>query len=304
MNYPSIAVVAGDDEITRYILNRLERTQNSNCRYTVDSRQSGGATSVICSINDVNGCRSEKDTGRYNALIQSIAAVLADYIINKYEWRLINRIININYCYFNSMEKKKIIKQVDGVLNNEDKSFINNLFRIRRRNIIIKSLLDYFRTSNRIILEGFVNFRLKDYVRDLEEVVEKAVDNFLMEREYKEFICLLKYFVDIQEPKFKVIHVNPTDDGKYMLFDERRKEISGSCIQELLDEVSEGQISYDDLLVSSLITLAPKQIVIHRIDSFSNRELLDTIKNVFTGRVKTCKACSICVTCLSNSKNK
>ena len=42
--------------------------------------------------------------------------------------------------------------------------------------------MEYFESSNTIILDGFINFRLKDYLKDLEEIVEKAVDNFLMEK--------------------------------------------------------------------------------------------------------------------------
>ena len=45
--------------------------------------------------------------------------------------------------------------------------------------------MDYFDNSNSIILDGFVNFRLKDYIKDLEEIVDKAVDDFLTDREYR-----------------------------------------------------------------------------------------------------------------------
>ncbi len=85
------------------------------------------------------------------------------------------------------------------------KSFINTLYQIRRRNVIVRKLMDYFENTDSLILDGFVNFRLKDYMKDLEEIVDKAVDDFLMEREYKEFIRLLRYFVDIQEPKISTL---------------------------------------------------------------------------------------------------
>ena len=47
-----------------------------------------------------------------------------------------------------------------------------------------------------------------------------------MEREYREFIRLLKYFVDIQDPKFEIIHVVLKPDNKYILLDENKKEIT------------------------------------------------------------------------------
>jgi putative sporulation protein YtxC len=164
--------------------------------------------------------------------------------------------------------------------------------------------MDYFENSDNIILDGFVNFRLKDYVRDLEEIVDRAVDDFLMEREYREFIRLLRYFVDIQDPKFDTIHVIVGYDSKYTLLDDSRKEITNDCIQEFVNEISEGEINYDDLLVSSLITLAPKRIVIHYTGQFKNKELLETIKNVFLGKVIICNGCEICLINAVKSENK
>ena len=303
VHYSDIAVVDSDEEIIGYISNRLKKIENDKCKYVIDSKNSGGEMSVICGIDNHISCAKGGNSAGYNALMANIAAILADYIVRKYEKRLVNRIINTNYCYFNAVEKRKIIKSVTEILNNEDQNFISSLFKIRRRNIIIRKLIEYFRTSNKIILEGFVNFRLKEYVRDLEEVVDRAVDDFLMEREYKEFIHLLKYFVDIQEPRFELIHVKPADGGKYILLDEKKREISGKYLKELLDEVSEGEISYDDLLVSSLITLAPKRIIIHCVNRFTNKELLETIKNVFTGRVKACGGCSVCMSRLVTARD-
>jgi hypothetical protein len=48
-------------------------------------------------------------------------------------------------------------------------------------------------------LDGFLSFRLKEYRGRLAEVVDKAVDEYMMDMEYKEFIRVLRYFVDVQE---------------------------------------------------------------------------------------------------------
>ncbi|NLU27607.1 MAG: putative sporulation protein YtxC, partial [Hungateiclostridium thermocellum] len=174
----------------------------------------------------------------------------------------------------------------------------------RRKNIIIKRLLEYFERSNTVILDGFVNFRLKDYMKDLEEIVEKAVDDFLMEREYREFIRLLRYFVDIQEPKFNAVHIIAGYDNKYVLLDENKNEITNECLQEFVNDIPEGEINYDDLLVSSLITMAPRKLVIHGAKSFRNKELLETIKNVFWGKVVICSECELCMVNMVRSENK
>lgn len=288
------------ESVKEYITNELEKLNklNQNCT-VIDSVDLDGSTSIICTIN-----QEEKYTPEYEQLILSISNGLADYIIEEYEEKLILRIINSNYCYFNSIEKKEILRLALLIIKNDDKNFLNSLFQIRRRNIIIRKLVDYFESSNKVILDGFVNFRLKDYIKDLEEIVDKAVDEFLTEREYKEFIRLLRYFVDIQEPKFNVIHVLVGYDSKYILLDESKKEITNECIQEFMNDIPEGEINYDDLLVSSLITMAPRKVIIHGANSFRNKELLETIKNVFWGKAIICPDCELCLVKVARSENK
>ncbi|WHH59298.1 putative sporulation protein YtxC [Petroclostridium sp. X23] len=225
-----------------------------------------------------------------------LANTLSQYIIEKYEQKFISRIISSNYCYFNTCERREILKTaLKSVLGMEEKNIFSNLFMLRRKNIVVKKLLEYLETSNEIILDGFVTFRLKDYIKELEDVVDKAVDDYLMEKEYKEFIRLLKYFVEIQEPKFDVVHVLASYDNKYVLMDNNRKEITNECIQDFINEVADGEINYDDLLVSSLITLAPNKIHIHMAGQIKNRELMETIKNVFYGKVIFCPGCDLCM---------
>jgi putative sporulation protein YtxC len=275
------------------VSNELQQLKNKEINFAINKINSDGSTSIVCSINDEK-FQNEKSTRLYNALIFNVSNALADYIIKKYEEKLIGRIINSNYCYFNTVERKDILDTALKIIRNDEKNILNSLFQIRRRNIIVKKLMEYFEGSNSLILDGFVNFRLKDYMKDLEEIVDKAVDDFLMEREYKEFIRLLRYFVDIQEPKFNTIHVIVNYENRYTLLDDSKREITNECIQEFINEISEGEVNYDDLLVSSLITLAPKRIVIHSTGQFRNKELLETIKNVFIGKVFICSGCETC----------
>jgi len=303
MQFLCIGVNGSVDEVLQHITNELRHLKNKKVNYSINEIDSDGSTSIICTINNGKFYREKPDES-YNILKTYISNALADYIIGQYEDKLIARIINSNYCYFNSMEKKEILNKALSILRNDDKSLINSIYQIRRRNIIIKRLMDYFDNSNNIILDGFVNFRLKEYIKDLEEIVDKAVDDFLMDREYKEFIRLLRYFVDIQEPKINTVHIIPGYDNKYTLLDDAKKEITNECIQEYAKEITEGEANCDDLLVSSLITFAPRKIIIHLNGQFKNKELMDTIKNVFSGRVVLCQGCEICMMNMIKSENK
>ncbi len=303
MQFLCIGVNGSVDAVLQHITNELRQLKNKKVNYSINEIDSEGSTSIICTINNGRFYREKPDES-YNILKTYISNALADYIIGQYEDKLIARIINSNYCYFNSMERKEILNKAMSIIRNDDKTLINSIYQIRRRNIIIKRLMDYFDNSNNIILDGFVNFRLKEYIKDLEEIVDKAVDDFLMDREYKEFIRLLRYFVDIQEPKINTVHIIAGYDNKYTLLDDTKKEITNECIQEYAREIIEGEANCDDLLVSSLITFAPRKIIIHCNGQFKNKELMDTIKNVFSGRVVLCQGCEICMINMIKSENK
>lgn len=299
----SIAVNDHADDIKNQIATELEQLKSFKIEYSINEISSDNSTSIICSV-DEDKVINEKLSLSYNALIVHTSNALADYIICYYEKKLLSRIINTNYCYFNSAEKAEILNLAVRLIRNDYKDFLSNLFQIRRRNIIVKKLLDYFESSNNLVLDGFVNFRLKEYTKDLEEVVDKAVDEFLMEREYKEFIRLLKYFVDIQDPKFESIHVIIKDNNRYILVDENKREITNQCIKEFINDITADEINSDDLLVSSLITLAPRKVIIHCAGQFKNKEILETIKNVFSGKVEICNGCDDCLINALNMESK
>ena len=302
MQFLCIGVNGSADVVMQHITSELRQLKSKKINYTINEMNSNGSTSIICAVNNSRFYR-EKSAESYKVLKTYISNALADYIIRQYEERLLTRIINSNYCYFNSVERKEILSRALNIIRNEDKTLINSIFQIRRRNVIVRRLMDYFENSNNIILDGFVNFRLKEYIKDLEEVIDKAVDDFLMDREYKEFIRLLRYFVDIQEPKIDTVHVIVGYDNRYVLLDETKKEITNECVQEYVNEIAEGDINYDDLLVSSLITFAPRRILIHCSGQFRNKELLETIKNVFSGRVVLCQGCDVCMINMAKSEN-
>jgi putative sporulation protein YtxC len=303
MQFLCIGVNGSTDLVMQHINEELRQLKNKKISYSINEINSEGSASIICTINDGRFYR-EKSLESYKVLKTYISNALADYIIRQYEEKLIMRIINSNFCYFNAAEKKEILQRALSIIRNEDKTFINSLFQIRRRNVIVRRLMDYFDNSNSIILDGFVNFRLKDYIKDLEEIVDKAVDDFLMDREYREFIRLLRYFVEIQEPKIDTVHVIVNYDNKYTLLDGSKREITNECIQEYVNEITEGEINYDDLLVSSLITFAPRKVVIHSKGNFRNKELMETIKNVFYGRVIICQGCELCSVRMAKSETK
>lgn len=130
-----------------------------------------------------------------------------------------------------------------------------------RKAKIYRKTFEYLQENREIILRGFVRFRLKEYWNHLSEAVEAGIDEYLEEKQYQEFVELLRYFISNQETNYNVVHVVPAP-GNFLLYDEASQPIH----LEQLDAVfslSEQKCREEDYLISALVTLAPKQIVFH-----------------------------------------
>ena len=47
----------------------------------------------------------------------------------------------------------------------------------------------------------------KDIIDEIEMAIEMSVDDFIIQKEYNEFIDLLRYFVELQEPRIDLVNV-------------------------------------------------------------------------------------------------
>ena len=139
-----------------------------------------------------------------------ISEYLAKIIISEYERKILVKAIN-NICdNFSKKDKIEIWKiSMRQLLDDE---YIENDDYMSRFGIIKKKLSDCFSTADTISLEGFINFRLSEYIKELEDVVDLSVSEYMVELEYIEFVNMLKYFVSMQTPKYFVADVFFGDD--------------------------------------------------------------------------------------------
>lgn len=230
-----------------------------------------------------------------DALKLYASSALANLILEFVRIDIIKDILQTKFSKYSSSEHVKLIGMIktffyDGE-NNEDHLALNYSYRKE----IIDSLMDFFEDSNEFLLEGFIQFRLQGYKKNLEKVVSYIVKEYETQKEYKEFLRLLKYFVDVQEMKEEVIHIVGTKKGQFKIYNKDKKDITEQCKEEFRQDFNTGEINYDDLLVSALITIAPKQIVIHHYEVIKNKPLIETISSIFQGKVTLCPNCEFCL---------
>lgn len=289
----SIGVCENTEKIKNEIYMQLDEAKKNGIDIVYEDYFVGSSFFISCGIKDKLITRLT-DKKAYEEFKYLLSGALAEVIIAYYEPRLLRKITKANFFYLSDKERASVIDNALKLLREEKMLQAGGFYKATRRSKIMRSILEYLETENEIHLDGFINFRLNSYINELNETIERALEIFVAEREYNEFIKLLRYFVEIQECKIDTIHLCQSKDGRYLLYDENRNRISSEYFDELRSEMLEDTINYDDLLISTLITISPKRITIHDIESFKNRELVQTILNVFTERITVCSKCDLC----------
>ncbi|MGI6712686.1 MAG: putative sporulation protein YtxC [Bacillota bacterium] len=284
----SIGTSKNSDAI-RFILGKEFRSlKGEGINVSLKESNLGDYTFIDCSINEVD--KPEQDM----ILRHNVANVISDFIINYWEQRILNKITRDNFCFLTKEEMENVVNKARKILESTSQPDELFLYRLNRKSKILHEILDYLSLNTNINIDGFINFRLHDYVDDLYNILQQAVDEFMLEKEYREFILLLKYFVEIQEPKVEKIHVFLMADGYFQLLDDDNKAYNQQCFEGCIIDMVDKEINYEDLLISTLITIAPKKIILHIPDSSKVKNMLDTIEEVFDKQVVRCNGCPQC----------
>lgn len=229
-------------------------------------------------------------SGYSNSLKESLADIIAEIVVNNLEGKIINKIIKHEYDEFNPEERTKIEEFTVEHLNKRYNLNNNLVSKIVRKREIITQLLKYLEKNQDLNIEGFVRFRLKDYVDQLKLAVDEAVDDYIIKREYEEFVDLLRYFVEIQEPRLKLVNVLKNEDGSFQILDPEKRVIKNEYLEGYIEELMDGEVEFEDLLVSALINISPQKIILH----FNDEGVKETLESIFSERIEICRGCDLC----------
>jgi putative sporulation protein YtxC len=263
-------------------------------RVAIDEINKGHYTFIGCNV--MEGELSFRNYERIkNAVKHHVANMLAELIISREEKKIVYKIVENNYYYF-SVEERKIIYDNTLQLLNDNYGVVADFGFGMRCKSIVEKIAEYLNSHHELVLEGFVNFRLKEYREKLAKVVDTAVDDYMMELEYKEFIRVLRYFITIQEPQIEEVHIVIINCGTYKILDDQGNLISNQKLENFVLE-SDDTINYEDLLITALITIAPYNVMVHVEDHnrATTQGVVDIIKNIFEGRFMICNGCDFCM---------
>lgn len=228
-----------------------------------------------------------------NYISNSITKAILKYC----EEQIVYNNIIFNYFYFSTYEKKKILENTLNLLNEED---ISNQCYDYINNEIFRNIL----FSHSIYLQGIINFKLTDYSHFLNTQIDIAVNKFLIDKEYLEFVNILKLYIKSESENSKIEHVHLIYKDKISIItDDNQNIISYNDNLKKARYISDISFSSNDLALNTLLNLVPKAITIHLVDGYPD-EFINTLKLIFQENVKICEECDICSVYKYKEKNK
>ena len=210
-----------------------------------------------------------------------ILNLLSEYIFLDYIIHFSNNLLKIKPL--NSSLFKRILTNA----NLMEKTGINDQ--------IIEKLKIFNHLNNEINIDGFILFATREYDNIISNIIDAAINEISAEEELIEFIDMLKFYIETEPIEYGTVNIDIQSDGSYRYYDKEYNDITEEWIEAFYQETLETDASEDEILISTLVTRHPQEIIIHKISNATNKKLLRTIKSVFERRLKLCPAnCHFC----------
>ena len=144
----------------------------------------------------------------------------------------------------------------------------------REEPAVLKSkLIAYLKEHRTICLEGFLHFRMQEFLMLWEIAVEQAAASVLMQKEYGALIDTLKRFVANRQSRVRSLSICIHADGTTTLCDD------GDVRIEYVDSAPNG-------ILQLLVNMSPKKLTVYDLSGEEKNRLTEAILKVFGDRVK------------------
>ena len=272
----SLCIKTNNEDILKYLQNEISEFNMLNVFYSMNEFKS--YKNIIIHYKGIDN----------ELFYTKLATILSYLVIDFFESNITKQILTTNYFYFDNSEFSKILNLcTENLCDSDEFSFQN------RQLLLFDAFYDYITTHHSIVLSGFINFRLSNYRNLIEDLIDFSVNEFIIEREYLEFISLLRIYINSQPTTSHTIHLVSLDYTCFLL-DENLQHINidkNALNAKYLSDVS---FSNNDYVLNTLLNLLPKKIYLHLVSPFSNLDFINTLQLIFEKRIELCNDCNIC----------
>ena len=270
----SIAIKTNNSQTIEYLKNNLKKIYLKDVYFSCKNFKH--YTNIIVHYKG-------NDTQEF---LKEVSTILSFLVIYEFEEVFFRQIISKDFFYFSKEERSVILDNCFNIIIDSD-TIIKEKFEI-----LFSSFLNYVIEHKNIFLSGFINFRLQSYWDVLERIVEDAVNSYILEKEYNEFISLLRLYINSSETIEDVLHIVYSKDFTIML-DSNKNIINNSQNAFKAKFLSDISFSTNDYTLNTLLTLLPEKIYVHLIDNKID-EFITTLSLIFEKRLEICTECNIC----------
>lgn len=272
----SYCIKTNEQKIENYLLGKIEKIDFPNLVYT------------NLMFTKYNNVIIHYVGEKKNEFIDFLTKLLSNTVQKFYEEKIIKQVLNYNYFYFDSEDKKQIYENCKKLMQSEEYEKEETI-----EELVNTEIKKYLLETKSIYLDGFVTFRLKEYTKYLDNIIDLAVNQYVIEKEYNEFINMLRIYIESKPSQYDILHLIYVN-GESIILDDNKNVVSVSDNIFNAKYLSDISFSSNDFALNTLLTLIPKRIDIHLIDN--EDEFINTLKLIFDGRISICKDCNICRT--------
>jgi len=215
------------------------------------------------------------------------ARALADTIFKRWEEIYIRKILKKDYN-MSPREIENILEMSTQNLGNS-KTYLREM----KKNVLVKSILEFLDCHTRLNLEGFMNFRADHYKRELRKQISCIVNEYVCKQEHVFFVNSLKRFLRGQPNIFSTVHLIIKPQGEVLFLDDRGRNINRTIKDDYPLEIKADLELYEDFLITSVLKCAPQHLVVHCVTE-DHADMIRIINDVFEEKVIYCKGCNLC----------
>ncbi|MGN7411830.1 putative sporulation protein YtxC [Paenibacillus sp. SAF-068] len=283
--------VSGQEEADQFYRCVKEKTKGlhiSKRGFRLTFKHNDGRATWVCRGNE-----NHDDFQQWLPRISDMLSLgLADFIMETQERNMVEDMIAKACSVMDEHEVDKVNRICMPLLLNGDLDQPG--LRDRRRTTLASGLRQDLEDVHFFHLEGIINFRIRPYKQELQELVEYALDEFWMDRQYEEFMGLLKYFVFFQEAKVPLIHLVHKGMHEFQVLDAGLHPLPVQKDEQVVVEMPglELEMDIEDMIVSTLISISPEKVMLHT--RTPDLPIISTICQIFEDKVQICHHCPEC----------
>ncbi len=271
----SICIKTNNINILKYLLKELNNCECDNIyfSYTEFKRYNN----IIIHYTGTNTTN----------FISTLTSILSTLVIDELEENILLTLIRQHYFYFDKSEISKILEIYYELVSEDYYNIFNQKY------YILNDIFSKYLSNNKsIVLDGFINFRVSKYKELLTDILHESISNYIIKKEYLEFISLLKTYISSQPNSTNTIHLIYSNSDSILL-DENNQIISNSALDLPNKFFSDISFSQNDYTLNSLLSLLPKKLYVHLITDFKD-EFITTLQLIFENNIEICTNCSTC----------